>query len=449
MLTKSHAPGGRSRLTTGLLVGTLVLIGLTIALAVVTTVTTSARARKEATEAVLLAQMQAALEQVAEQADGWMDRRNGGEAIDEFDVLGLAAVTGFRNSVAELQTMVDADEQRLFGQIAAGFEDYVRVTAAAVGPAEPESGDRFRTELARLENDLRSPILAVQLEENEHLLESIKAEEKAVLVLQILVPGLLILAALLSIFAVRSQSRKRRLEELESLHTAKDEFIASVSHELRTPLSAVLGLAAELRDNLARFDPDEIQELVTIIADQSQEVSLIVEDLLVSARLDDGNLTVVFDPVELHRQVENALVPFRAMVPGGCEVIGDALAYCDGARVRQILRNLIANAVRHGGDRVVVRIDSGEDAVTVAVKDNGLGLPPSEWETIFEAYHRTRDVPGLPPSVGLGLTVSRRLARQMAGDLSYRFADGWSRFELVLPASEPTPVLDPIAAPAR
>lgn len=80
--------------------------------------------------------------------------------------------------------------------------------------------------------------------------------------------------------------------------------------------------------------------------------------------------------------------------------------------------------VRHGGDRVVVRIDSGEEAVTVAVKDNGPGLPPSERETIFEGYHRTRDVPGLPPSVGLGLTVSRRLARQMAGDLSYRYADG-------------------------
>ena len=444
-----HAPGGRSRLTAGLLVGTLILIGLAIAVAVLTTVTTSARARKEATEAVLLAQMQAALEQVAEQADGWMDRRDDGEAIDEFDVWGLVAVTGFRNSVDELQTMVDADEARWFGQIAAGFENYVRVTATAVGAAEPESGDGFRTELARLENDLRSPILAVQLEENEHLLESIKAEERAVLVLQILVPGLLILAALLSYFALRSQARKRRLEELESLHSAKDEFIASVSHELRTPLSAVLGLAAELRDNLARFDADEIQELVTIIADQSQEVSLIVEDLLVSARLDDGNLTVVFDPVELHRQVENALVPFRAMVPGGCEVIGDAIAYCDGARVRQILRNLIANAIRHGGDRVVVRIDSDEDAVTVAVKDNGPGLPSSEWESIFEAYHRTRDIAGLPPSVGLGLTVSRRLARQMAGDLSYRYADGWSRFELVLPTSVPSPALGPVAAPAR
>ena len=99
MLSKHQAPGGRSRLTTGLLVGTLVLIGLAIALAVVSTVTTSARARKEATEAVLLAKMQAALEQVAEQTDGWMDRRDDDEVIDEFDVWGLAAVSDFATAL--------------------------------------------------------------------------------------------------------------------------------------------------------------------------------------------------------------------------------------------------------------------------------------------------------------------------------------------------------------
>jgi signal transduction histidine kinase len=342
--------------------------------------------------------------------------------------------------------MVDADEGRLFGEIAAGFDGYLEVIAAAVAPVDPEVDGGVSAELDRLESALRSPILAVQLEENEHLLESIQAEERAVLVLQILVPGLLVLAAFLSLFAVRSRSRTRRLEQLEGLHSAKDEFIASISHELRTPLSAVLGMASELRDRLSFFSPDEVKELVTIIADQSQEVSLIVEDLLVSARLDDGNLTVISEPIELHRQVENALLPFRAVIPGGCEVIGDATAYGDGARVRQILRNLIGNAVRHGGDRVVVRIEASQHGAMVSVKDNGPGLPPSEWESVFDAYHRANDIPGLPPSVGLGLTVSRRLARQMAGDLSYRHADGWSRFELILPASAPTRALESVAS---
>lgn len=447
MVSKNRVVAGRSKLTAGVLFATLLVIAVLIALAVVATATTSARARKEATEAVLLAQMQAALEQVALRTDSWLDGGADGEG-EGFDVSRLEAVTDFRASVAQLQMMVDAEEAVLFGEIATGFDRYIALAATAVAPAQTES-DLIRLELGRLEDDLRSPILAVQLEENEHLLESIKAEERAVLVLQVLVPGLLVLAALLSGFALRSQSRKRRLDELESLHEAKDEFIASISHELRTPLSAVLGLAAELRDNLPLFESTEVEELVALIADQSQEISLIVEDLLVSARMDDGSLTVVSQPIELRRQVENALVPFEGTIPGGCEVIGNATAYGDAARVRQVLRNLIANAVRHGGDRVVVRVESRGDAVAVAVEDNGPGLPPSEWEAIFEAYHRARDVPGLPPSVGLGLTVSRRLARQMSGDLSYRCADGWSRFELVLPVSAPARAEDRVASPAR
>jgi len=430
----------------GLLVVSLVLIAVTIGLAVVSTATTSARARKEATEAVLLAQMQAALEQVGETAAVWIDLLEQGEAVDGPDVQGLQAVVDFHTSVGELQAMVDADEQELFAEIEAEFDNYLQVIAGAVAGGEPELGNGTRDEFDRREGNLRSPILAVQLEENEHLLLSIQAEERAVLVLQILVPGLLALAALLSVFAFRSQSRKRRLEQLENLHLAKDEFIASISHELRTPLSAVLGMAAELRDHLSAFSSAEVEELVTIIAEQSEEVSLIVEDLLVSARLDDGNLAVISEPIELHRQVENAVVPFRAMMPAGCEVIGEATAYGDGGRVRQILRNLIGNAVRHGGDRVVVRIEPHDGAVRLVVMDNGPGLPPSEWESIFNAYHRARDLPGLPPSVGLGLTVSRRLARQMSGDLSYRCSDGWSRFELVLPGSTPERVLNPVAS---
>ena len=448
MLPKNRLPSGRHTPTTGLLVVALVLIAVTIALAVVATATTSARARKEATEAVLLAQMQAALEQVSQDAAGWIDRLDDGEFVDIPDVRGLEPAVDFRISVDELQTMVDGDERVLFGDIATGFDRYLELVAA-LGSGGLELVGGKQDELDQLEDDLRSPILAVQLEENEHLLESIGAEERAVRVLQILVPGLLVLASLLSAFALRSRSRSRRLDELENLHTAKDEFIASISHELRTPLSAVLGMAAELRDNLALFSPVEVEELVAIIADQSEEVSLIVEDLLVSARMDDGNLTVTSEPIELHRQIENALVPFRGMMPAGCEVIGDATAYGDAARVRQILRNLIANAVRHGGDRVVVRIESDGHTVTAAVKDNGPGLPSSEWESIFDAYHRAQDIPGLPPSVGLGLTVSRRLARQMSGDLSYRYADGWSRFELVLPASAPSRAPDPVASPAR
>ncbi len=438
MLLTTRGRSKRSSAKTGLFVFALVVIAITIALAVLATVTASTRARKEATEAVLLAQMQASLQQVAEARANSTDPLGDGAAGNLGDARFSEATAAFHASVTELQAMVDADEGALFGDIAAGFDAYVEAVVEASILDESGALLMASQDLDRRERDLRSPILAVQLEENEHLVLSIEEEKRAVLVLQILVPGLLALAGVLSLLIKRSQSRSRHLHELQTLHSAKDEFIASVSHELRTPLSAVVGLAAELRDHLAAFAPVEVEELVAIIADQSQEVALIVEDLLVSARMDDQNLTVVPKPVELRRQVESALVPFRSTMPSGCEVNGEATAYADGGRVRQILRNLIGNAVRHGGDRVVVRIESDEKTVAVIVKDNGPALPASEWESIFEAYHRARDVPGLPPSVGLGLTVARRLARQMSGDLSYRHADGWSRFELVLPADTST-----------
>lgn len=436
----------RSSVMTGVYVFALVAIAIAIAIAVLTTVSASARARKEATEAVLLAQMQASLQQVElTRADGAGRPGDGFEPTLSDQQL-QEAIADFHASVAELQEMVDADEGALFGQIAEGFDAYVDAVAGSAVLDESGVPLVASSELDRWEQELRSPILAVQLEENEHLVESIEQERRAVLVLQILVPGLLAVAAVLSILTLRSQSRSRQLHELQTLHAAKDEFIASVSHELRTPLSAVVGLAAELRDHLAAFAPAEVEELVALVAEQSQEVSLIVEDLLVSARLDDQNLTMVPAPVELRRQVESAVVPFRGALATGCEVIGEATAYADGGRVRQIVRNLIGNAVRHGGDRVVVRIESGEETVKVVVKDNGPGLPAEEWESIFEAYHRARDVPGLPQSVGLGLTVARKLARQMSGDLSYRYADGWSRFELILPAYASTRPLQATAS---
>jgi len=428
----------------GTVVLALIAIAVIIALAVFSTVATSARARKEATEAFLLARMQAALGIVAEHAAASFEFSDDDLIIDLAAPHLVQATADFSAGAAQMQTMIDAEEARFIAEIGSAYDEYLETVAFLANFGDSSFPSGSLDELRNSEDAIRAPLLDLQLEENEHLLDSIEEEARAVLILQRLVPGLLVLAALLTILAIRLQLRSRHLEELEALYVAKDGFIASVSHELRTPLTAVVGMAAELRDRTEVFDPDEVVELATIIADQSNEVSYIVEDLLVAARIDAGSLTVVLEPVGLRRQVEDALVPFRALLPSGCQLIGDATAYADGGRVRQILRNLIGNAVRHGGDRITVRIQTELRGAVVIVEDDGQGLPASEWEAIFEAYHRARDIPGLPPSVGLGLTVSRQLARQMSGDLSYRYADGFSRFELVLQAAGPTGATEPV-----
>jgi signal transduction histidine kinase len=115
-------------------------------------------------------------------------------------------------------------------------------------------------------------------------------------------------------------------------------------------------------------------------------------------------------------------------------VSGDnARAAADPARVRQILRNLIANAVRYGGDNIEVRIGSDGAGSWVEVSDDGPYLPEEEWESIFEPYYRYHDEPTQPGAVGLGLTVSRDLAQLMNGSLTYRHHQGRSIFTLRLP----------------
>ena len=127
--------------------------------------------------------------------------------------------------------------------------------------------------------------------------------------------------------------------ELGAQIEAKDEFIASISHELRTPLSAVVGFAAELRDGrLDDLDGEEVSELVALIADQSAEVSNIVEDLLVAARLDSQTLTIMPRTINVDETI-HAVAP---LVPRKIYANG-LTALADPHRVRQILRNLFAN----------------------------------------------------------------------------------------------------------
>ena len=108
-------------------------------------------------------------------------------------------------------------------------------------------------------------------------------------------------------------------------------------------------------------------------------------------------------------------------------------AVADSGRFRQVIRNLLTNARRYGGE--VVEISAGIDAdeVVVRVRDNGRGVPDDRWDRIFDPYEREKRSTSTPSSVGLGLTVSRTLARLMGGDLHYRYADGWSEFDIRVP----------------
>ena len=222
--------------------------------------------------------------------------------------------------------------------------------------------------------------------------------------------------------------------QLEDLVRTKDEFVASVSHELRTPLTAVVGLAQELRDHWKTFEEDELHELIKLIADQGAEVSSIVQDLLVAARADIGSITINPTLFRVSNEVESAIKTLPQELAGRVGLdVGPVDAWADPGRFRQIIRNLVTNALRYGGPNVRVHAHNGDGKAVVAVSDDGAGIAESDRARIFDPYFRAHDDPTQPASVGLGLTVSRQLAELMNGELVYNYQDGLSTFTVRLP----------------
>ncbi len=193
------------------------------------------------------------------------------------------------------------------------------------------------------------------------------------------------------------------------------------------------GLAHELRERRGGFSTEEADELLAILAEQSDEVAAIVDDLLVAARADMGKVAISLGVVDLKREARMALDGAGI----AARVSGDPVhAWADAQRVRQILRNLLSNALRYGGTYREVRLGRDDDSVWVEVADSGLPIPEEDRERIFDAYTGTRDGGSHVGSMGLGLFISRKLARLLGGDLAYAHDGAFGVFRLELPMAE-------------
>jgi PAS domain S-box-containing protein len=237
-------------------------------------------------------------------------------------------------------------------------------------------------------------------------------------------------------------SQRTVQDSLKSLVQAKDEFIASVSHELRTPLTAVVGFS-DLLVNDQSLAGEERTAMQRLVHGQAVSVSHIVADLLVAARVNNDRLSVTPRLINLESVAWHALADcdHAAGKKASTRIEGSAEAWADPERVRQILRNLVTNAYRYGGDQVTVTILNRGSQAHVSVADDGDGIDTAYIESIWEPYSRAHGhTTTTTDSMGLGLAVSRQLATLMDGALTYQYGDGLSIFELVLPAASVTTV---------
>src|SRR5919202_1882512 len=197
---------------------------------------------------------------------------------------------------------------------------------------------------------------------------------------------------------------ERRLEE------EKTDLVATISHELRTPMAAVYGAAETLlrRDEL---EPEQRRELLAMIAAQATRLSGIVESVLLTSRLDRGDVAVEresVDVAELARATVEAMrpqLPESVLLELGPEPVSAA---GDADRIQQVLVNLLDNAVKYGdGSPVTVRVDPADGVVRLSVQDGGPGLSAAEQTRIFDKFYRAGPQLTRTGGTGLGLYISR------------------------------------------
>ena len=234
-------------------------------------------------------------------------------------------------------------------------------------------------------------------------------------------------------------TEQRRVQhELEALVRSKEDLIRSVSHELRTPLTTIVGLTSELASKWAEFSEEERRDLTKLVASQSADMAELIDDLLAAAQSETGLLSIEPQHLDLGAEVRAVGRVWEPRADLEVRLAKKGVhCFADPYRVRQILRNLLSNATKYGAEPITMEVSEAEGVAMVSVRDGGDPLPEWQWEAIFDPYYRASTSEAPPGSVGLGLAVSRNLARLMGGDLVYKETDGKSDFLLTLPASPP------------
>jgi PAS domain S-box-containing protein len=238
-----------------------------------------------------------------------------------------------------------------------------------------------------------------------------------------------------AVYAFRDQTAEHELDN------AKSDFIATISHELRTPMTAVYGAARTLLRPDVELDTEDSRELLEMIATQADRLAQITEEVLLASRLDRGGVTVEHKPVdvaEIARETARAMerqLPKRASLD--LKVDGSVFATGDPDRIQQIVMNLIDNAAKYSpyGGTITVSVEENGANVRLAVADEGVGIPVADQQAIFEKFYRVDpELTHGPGGTGLGLYISRELARRMGGEISVSSepAEG-STFVLELP----------------
>jgi PAS domain S-box-containing protein len=241
------------------------------------------------------------------------------------------------------------------------------------------------------------------------------------------------------VYAFRDLTEERALEKMKS------DFVATVSHELRTPLAAIYGSAVTVRREDLELEDVTRDRLLQVIAEESSRLAEIVNDLLLASHLDSGRLKVAIESCDPREIASGVLEAAETHLPDNLTLQLDApeplpQVAADPGQLRQVLVNLVENAVKYSPDGGLVRVELTRQngSIRFGVLDNGLGIPSGEQQRIFEKFYRvdpnmTRGIGG----TGLGLYICRELVRRVGGRIWVESpTGGGSAFFVEIPVAD-------------
>ncbi|MGW4869725.1 HAMP domain-containing protein [Streptomyces chartreusis] len=313
--------------------------------------------------------------------------------------------------------------------------------------------DELLGESQRLTAELQERSAELQVQQDELQRSNAELEEKASLLAS---QNRDIEAKNLQIEQAR-QELETRAQELALASKYKSEFLANMSHELRTPLNSLLILAQLLAQNPSRNLTPKQVEYAGIIHSAGSDLLQLINDILDLSKVEAGKMDVTPECVEVRELVEYVEATFRPMTTQKSLEFSVATApgtpfdlLTDGSRLRQVLRNLLSNALKfteEGGVELCIEpaadgeipmsVHRGSPIVAFHVKDTGIGIPEQQLETIFGAFQQADGTTSRKyGGTGLGLSITREIARLLGGAVTVRSTPGQgSTFTLYLPVA--------------
>lgn len=231
-----------------------------------------------------------------------------------------------------------------------------------------------------------------------------------------------IAADILSIFFERAawKATKSELGELKRQMQLQEDFVSTISHELRTPLGFIKGYSTSLLRKDTQWDDATRDEFLNIIDEEADRLSLLIENVLESARLESKTLPLRFQPLRLDAVLRDVVMRIRSRYKD-LEVNMEANSIPpiqgDGVRIAQVFENLFSNTIKYApGSPIAITLNSNGETVKIVFKDRGPGITPDALPMVFERFYRVRGEMTVTGS-GLGLYICKQIIQAHRGKI--------------------------------